>query len=83
MKPVRLVCVHSTFQSTRNRIFSATIRLIMAKKYNNLQGQLRTQKINELLAGLKKNSSLFLVVVRDKRYLLYLIGDASASKLLL
>lgn len=31
----------------------------MVKNYKNLQGQLRTEKMNELLAGLSKRQSVF------------------------
>lgn len=51
-------CVCSKFQCSRNEI-SCHYSTHHGEKYNSLQGQLKTEKINEMLAGLKTQKSVF------------------------
>lgn len=57
-EPVCLVCSQqvSVMKEYNLRRHYETLH---ADKYNNLQGQLRREKVNELLAGLKKQQSVF------------------------
>lgn len=57
-KPVCLVCMQhvSVFKQYNIRRYYDTQH---GEKYDSLQGQLRREKINEFLVGLKKQQSVF------------------------
>ncbi len=64
-KPVCLVCTCAWYVLFQHRNvlkeynFKHHYQTYHAKIYNNFQGQLKAEKIRELLAGLKKQKSIF------------------------